>query len=58
MNGASVESQAYVGVVPDTNDRNMAAGDYNGDRKADILWRHISGGRPVGVADERAGEGR
>ena len=40
MNAARV-SETYAGTVPDTNYRIQAAGDYDGDTRADILWRNI-----------------
>ena len=52
MNGLSVASQGSLGVIG--NDWQIAGvGDFNGDRKADILWRDTSGDG-LDVADERA----
>jgi hypothetical protein len=33
-----------VGTIADTNYRIAAAGDYDGDGNADLLWRHVANG--------------
>ena len=41
MNGTTIlGTEGYVRTVADLNWRVAALGDYNGDGKADILWRH------------------
>ena len=44
MDGSSVSASLPVGVVSDTNWKVVGSGDYNGDLKSDILWRHSSSG--------------
>jgi len=41
MNGTTIlGTEGYIRTVADLNWRVAALGDYNGDGKADILWRH------------------
>jgi hypothetical protein len=44
MNGGTRVSEPYVGTIADTHYRIVAAGDYDGDGKADLLWRHVANG--------------
>ena len=44
MIGAPVGSEHNFGAVTDTHYRIQAAGDYNGDGKAEPLWLNIVGG--------------
>src|SRR2546428_13091971 len=45
MNGATIlGTESYIRTVADLNWRVAALGDYNGDGKADILWRNASTG--------------
>jgi FG-GAP-like repeat/RTX calcium-binding nonapeptide repeat (4 copies) len=44
MNGTTVSNEGEVGIVPTNQGWNIAGtGDYNGDAKADILWRNNNG---------------
>jgi Ca2+-binding RTX toxin-like protein len=44
MNGTTVNAEGEVGIVPINQGWNIAGtGDYNGDTKADILWRNNNG---------------
>ena len=44
MNGGAIAAQALVYVEPNLAWKIVAQGDYNGDGKADILWRNDSTG--------------
>src|SRR5436853_300385 len=45
MNGTAIKpSEGYLRTVADTNWRIVASGDYDGDGKADLLWRNSSTG--------------
>jgi hypothetical protein len=44
MNGGTISSDAFVGAVSDPNWQITEVGDFNGDSKADILWRHPTTG--------------
>ena len=41
----SVIGQEYLTIVSDTNWRIGGTGDFNGDGKVDILWRHYGNGK-------------
>jgi FG-GAP-like repeat/FG-GAP repeat len=44
MNGSTVSNESEVGIAPINEGWNIAGtGDYNGDAKADILWRNNNG---------------
>jgi FG-GAP-like repeat len=44
MNGTAVNGEGEIGTVPVNQGWNIAGtGDYNGDSKADVLWRSNSG---------------
>jgi hypothetical protein len=45
MNGAIVSSSQTPGVVGDLNWQIKGVGDFNGDGKADVLWRHATSGQ-------------
>jgi hypothetical protein len=44
MNGAKVVSGATVGTVADASWRIVEVADFDGDGKADILWRNTTTG--------------
>ncbi|HQY47575.1 MAG TPA: VCBS repeat-containing protein, partial [Usitatibacteraceae bacterium] len=43
MNGLAIASGGYVGAVDPALWTLVGAADFNGDGKADFLWRHTSG---------------
>jgi hypothetical protein len=43
LNGLSIASGTFVGIVDPAAWTIAGAGDFSGDGKADILWRHTSG---------------
>lgn len=43
MNGLSIASGAFVGIVDPAAWTLLGAADFSGDGKADLLWRHTSG---------------
>jgi hypothetical protein len=45
MNGTTISSQGYPYLVSDTGWRIDRTGDFNGDGKADILWRYYGSGQ-------------
>jgi hypothetical protein len=44
MNGTTIASEGYLRTVADLNWKVAGVGDFNGDLKADILWRNTSTG--------------
>jgi hypothetical protein len=40
MNGVSIEGEGYLRTVADQQWQIVGVGDFNGDGRADILWRH------------------
>ena len=40
MDGATILSNADAAIVSDTQWQIVGNGDYNGDGKSDVLWRH------------------
>ena len=44
MNGAAIAGMTHVATVGDTNFAVVGVGDYDGDAKADVLWRHATTG--------------
>ncbi len=44
MNGTTITSQEYPPVISDTNWRVDGTGDFDGDGKADMLWRYYGTG--------------
>ena len=44
MNGPARQAQTLVATVPETEYHIIGTGDYDGDTKADILWRHATRG--------------
>jgi len=61
MNGTAIASEGYVRTVADQGWHLVAVGDYNGDGRADLLWRHASSGDtyvyPMNGTTILAGEG-
>jgi choice-of-anchor B domain-containing protein len=49
MNGAVLDSGTFTSPssLPDTNWKIVATGDFNGDLKTDLLWRHRGSGEMV-----------
>jgi hypothetical protein len=45
MDGVTLSASAYLYSVADTNWEIVGTGDFNGDGKTDILWRHYSTGQ-------------
>jgi hypothetical protein len=43
MNGTAVASAAVLPIVVSADWTMVGGGDFNGDAKADILWRHTNG---------------
>jgi isocitrate dehydrogenase len=44
MNGATRDAETWVTTVWDTNYQVAASGDYDGDGKTDLIWRHVGSG--------------
>jgi hypothetical protein len=44
MDGGTITSQGEVYTEPSSDWQIVAQGDYDGDGKADLLWRHASSG--------------
>jgi hypothetical protein len=44
MNGSTVLTDPVINVDPNLNWRVVGTGDYNGDGRADILWRNATNG--------------
>ena len=47
MNGGAVSSSGYVTTVSDINWHPEGVGDFNGDGKADVMWRNVATGDVV-----------
>jgi hypothetical protein len=45
MDGTSLVGGGYLPAVPDIGWRIVGVGDFNGDGKPDILWRHETSGQ-------------
>jgi len=44
MNGNSIQSSESINTVADLNWKIAGVGDFDGDGKSDILWRHANTG--------------
>ena len=49
MNGATPTGSNFFSAVADQTWQIMGTGDFNGDGKPDILWRHTTGDGAIGV---------
>ncbi|MGD0234166.1 MAG: C1 family peptidase [Syntrophorhabdales bacterium] len=49
MNGVTPTGSAFFSAVADQTWQIMGTGDFNGDGKPDILWRHTTGAGEIGV---------
>jgi hypothetical protein len=49
MNGTILLGENAFSVIPDTNWRIAGTGDFNGDKKTDILWRYYGAGPNQGL---------
>ena len=53
MNGLTLSASAFLPTIADTNWKVVGIGDFDGDGKADVLWRNGVHRREHRLADER-----